>query len=78
MTQCNGIICSIMSTFAFWAIYLNKNITTKSIHAHWHPWPNEQVIQFWPKDWPVEVFPQANFEDYPTMGKYKNSSLDNK
>lgn len=80
MSQCKHMICSLMSTYAFWAAYLNTNPNKKIIgHFYSRDWDKfvPEEWKFYPKSWQVEIFPEKPLSDYPDMCKYENSSIDN-
>ena len=72
MTQCQNIICSIISTFAFWAAYLNDN-EKKQVFAHY----DGLETDWYPQSWDVEISPCQSLDSYPDVREFINSSLDN-
>ncbi len=72
MTQCNHTICSLHSTYGFWAAYLNLN-PNKRVFAH----NGTTDLDWYPCEWDVETFPPQKTIDYPDMKLYENTSLDN-
>ena len=74
MRNCKHIICSIQSTFAFWAAYLNTNPDKKVLAQY----DFIEFTEWYPSEWNVELCPAAQASNYPDMGLYRNKSLDNR
>lgn len=72
MTQCKHIICSIRSTYSFWAAYLNINSNKKVIAFN-----GAKNTDWYPEGWIVDTFFPDELNDYSDMKFFKNMSLDN-